>query len=226
MSFPRALFLLPALLAFGAPAAEEHIVFGVADKTTLVRTIENGYEMELDSVKFTLDGEDVPPELLGNFDLHVERKERFVVTDVFEAGGKERPLRVRRTFDELGGDELARFTSEEGDEDEHSEYESALEGQSVLFTWNEDSGEFERAFAEGSAGDDALLEPLEEDMDLRRFLPAKGVAEGDSWEIEVGAFDCVIDPGGDLALKDPKDETPDTGERDAQMRANYTGTIR
>jgi hypothetical protein len=224
MSVLRVL-LVPSVLLVLVPPAPQRISFGVAVETTLVRTLANEYAIELDSMSLTMNDEDVPADVFGEFEIHIERKESFVVTDVFEAVGEGRPQRLRRSFDELGGTEQARFTSEEGEENDDTEYESTLEGQSVVFTWNDESGAFDAAFAEGVEGDGELLARLEEDMDLRCLLPAEEVSEGDTWTVEATAFVSVLDPGGDLGLIDTDGEELDTDEQEAEMRANYAGTI-
>ncbi|NOT29497.1 MAG: hypothetical protein HOP15_03505 [Planctomycetes bacterium] len=217
--------LVPSVLIALAPLAEERIAFGVAAETTLVRTLENEYTMELDSLSLTMNGEDVPADMFGEFEMHIERRENFVVTDMFEAVGEGRPERLRRSFDELGGKEQTRYSSEEGEQSDDTDYASALEGKSVVFTWNAESEEFEAAFAEGAAGEAELLERLEEDMDLRRFLPAGAVSADESWQVEAGAIVSVLDPGGDMLLADTDGEELDTDEQEALLRANYTGTI-
>lgn len=214
-----------ALFALAAPLAQDELAFGVAADTTLVRTLESKYTMELDSMSLAMNGEVVTEEFLPEFEIHVEHTERCVVTDAFEAVEGGGPLRVLRTFDELGAEEKSRFSGEGGDEDDDAEYESALEGKTVLFTWDAESEAFEAAFADGSEGDGELLAGLAEDMDLRRLLPERPVAEGDSWEIEGRVFECVLDPGGELGLEETESEEADTTGTDEALRANLTGTV-
>lgn len=222
--FPRV--LVPAfLMAVAAPVRKDELAFGVAPQTTLVRTLASTLSIELTSMALTLDGEELPAEALGEFDMRVERKEEYVVTDVFETVGGGRPLRWLRTFDQLGGNEHTRFSSEEGEDQNEREFESALEGQRVLFTWDEDSADFEAAFPAGTEGDTELLAGLDADMDLLRFLPQGAVDEGDSWQVEPAAFACILDPGGDLALESETDEAQDSADQDEQLRANLGGTI-
>ena len=217
---------VPFLLALVAPSSRDEIAFGVAAETTLVRTLQSGYSVELESVALTMGGEEVPDEFLGEMDIRVEREDSYVVTDVFESVDDGRPQRLRRSFDELSGHEQARFSNADSEESHDSDYESALEGQSVVFTWNEESGEYDVAFDEGAEGETELLEELDEDMDLRRLLPEHAVAEGDSWEIEAGVFACISDPGGELALLDSTGENEDRSSINGQLRDNLSGTIK
>lgn len=222
--FPR-VFVPVFLIAAVAPVRRDELAFGVAPQTTLVRTLASTLSIELTSMALTLDGESIPAEALGEFDMRVERKEECVVTDVFEDVGGGRPLRWLRSFDALGGDERTHVTSEEGEDQATREFESVLEGQRVRFSWNEAAGAFEAAFPEGVEGDPALLAELDADMDFLRFLPAGAVAEGESWPIEPAAFRCILDPGGDLRLEVESEGELDTSEQDAELRANLAGKI-
>jgi hypothetical protein len=225
MSWPRFATALLALVALGSPA--EEIAFRVAAGTTLARTLKNEYSMQLESVTLTMDGEEVPAEALGEFDIRIEHSESYAVTDGFEAVAAGRPQRLRRTFEDLRGRQSSSYSSEEGEQDGAGDYESPLEGKTVVFSWNDESKRFDAAFAEGVEGDEALLADLDEDMDLRRLLPAGSVSEGESWEVDPHAFAAVLDPGGDLGLEDgrAKGGSPDRSVKEAQFRANLSGTI-
>jgi len=212
------------LLLLSRPCEREEIVFRVAADTTLVRTLKNEYSMQLDSMTVSLDGEEVPSDQFGDFDVTIQHHESYVVTDAFEAVADGLPRRLRRTFDELSGGESSTFSMDGEDSTDSSDYESELDGRTVLFTWNEESGSFDAAFA-GDGGDEEMLEDLVEDMDLRRFLPPGPRAEGESWSIEPRAFECILDPGGELGLEDPEDEGSDSSVEDAELRENIDGKI-
>ena len=81
---------------------------------------------------------------------------------------------------------------------------SELEGKTVLFSWDDDEGEFTTAYHE-SEGDEELLEGLTEDMDFRALLPEGDVSVGDTWEIDPKALVSVLFPGGNTGLV-PDDE--------------------
>jgi hypothetical protein len=175
-------------------------------------------------MKMTMDGEEIDADELGKFDFQIEHRERTSVIDVFETTAEGLPRRLRRTFEGLGGKESTHVSSDEFENNDDSEYESELEGKSVVFSWDEESGAFDVAYADGQ-GDEDLLAKLEEDMDLRAFLPGKAVDEGDSWEIDVKAFQSVLDPGGDLALVQSDGEDEDTSAEDQELRDNLTGSL-
>ena len=225
MPLPRLALASLALLSLGSSFAREEIAFRVRADTTLERSLKNHYSMQLESMAFTMNGEEVPADAFGEVDIQIEHSEDYVVTDAFEAVADGRPQRLRRTFDELAGKESSSFSSDgEGGSDD-SGYESALEGKTVVFTWNDEAERFDASFADGTDGDEALLAELDEDMDLRRLLPTGPVSEGDSWSVEPGAFACILDPGGDLGLEETEGEKQDTSVQDAALRANLAGTI-
>lgn len=222
----RIALVLLASTALGAAPAKDEFLFRVAAGTTLVRTVESHYVMHLEEMKGSLNGEDIPAEAFGEVNLEIRHGETCVVTDVFEAVEEGSLLRLTRSFDELGATEHTSFSSEAGDESDDKTYESALEGKQVVFTREDGGGAFAVAFGSESEGDSELLEKLEEDMDLRAFLPDHPVSEGDSWSIDPQSFRFVLDPGGDMSLEDTEGETADSSETDAQMRANMEGEFK
>jgi hypothetical protein len=205
----------------GLVGSGERPVFEPATGTTLVRTIEDRYEVALDSVRVSLNDEEVPSEALGEVHMDLTHHARVVVRDVIEGVADGRPTRVRRTFDELGGKDHLRMAMGGEESTNDSDYESGLEGKSVLFAWDEEQAAHVASFAAGTECGDALLEDLEEDLDLRALLPGREVAVGESWTIDAQAFHSILEPGGDLKLQD-EDET-DSGFADEQMRANLAG---
>lgn len=221
----RVLWVASVLVVSAGSGRREELAFAVPAATVLERTLENGFTLELESTTLSMDGEEVPPEALGEFGVHIEHVERYRITDTFEAVEGGRPTRLLRAFDELGGQETMRATTDGEEETTSSEYESELEGKTVRFAWNGDAERFDVSFAPGSEGDGALLEGLEEDMDLRRFLPEGPADEGDSWAVDAQAFQAVLEPGGDLDLQEPDEERKPSSEHDEALRENLAGKV-
>ena len=99
---------------------------------------------------------------------------------------------------------------------------SKLDGMTVEFTWDEESGEYVAAFPEGEEGDVDLLENLAEDMDLRSLLPEGGeLSEGDSYEIALTSMIDVFAPGGDLKLDIEMDGEEMGAGPDPAMMADF-----
>ena len=59
-----------------------------------------------------------------------------------------------------------------------------------------------------------MLEGLEEDLDLRAFLPGRDVEVGESWDIDAMTLASLVMPGGSLGLKpaEMSEDGPDMGE--------------
>jgi hypothetical protein len=79
---------------------------------------------------------------------------------------------------------------------------SDLEGRRVWIDWNDETGAFYCVFADG----DAAGQPIQgcvEDMDLRVFLPADGVEQGERWELPRAAMLALLLPGGEMGLNVP-----------------------
>jgi hypothetical protein len=124
------------------------------------------------------------------------------VTDVYAAVADGRPKKLVRTFDSMAQNMHFDISGPMADGSGPPAFDSAseLEGKTVTFTWNDEKSDYDVAFAE-KEGDASLLEGLFEDMDLRVFLPAKEVAEDETWEVPLSALESLFSPGGDLKLR-------------------------
>lgn len=214
----------PLLLANRADAPK----FSVEEKTTLSKTFETRMKLGSKEIRIFVEGRDEPLHPPGDIHVSVEDTTRIEVTDEYLEMGKGRPAKLKRTFDKLQEKVLQTAGSENnGSEDDREgdhekKEESALEGKTVLFTWNDDSGAFAATFPK-DGGDPGLLEDLTEDMDFRSLLPKGKVAEDEGWDVDAKTFDAVIDPGGDLKLKD-KDADEDSDEHvGKEIRKHLTG---
>ncbi len=184
-----------------------------------------GIEIEIDGEKIEQEDEEVPT-------IETRREETIVVEDEYVALAAGRPEELVRTYAKIHaasaqviafGDERAEQQSEEG---------SPLEGRAVRFRWDEEANGYDKSFAEGD-GDEQLLEPLDEDMDLRDWLPRStdGVEPGASWEVPLDAFRYHLFAGGldltDLESEDSAsedDSAPDQGW--AEYLEHASGDIR
>jgi hypothetical protein len=213
----RSLALLTPVLALA-----ERPTFHVSAGARVTKTYEEVVEVELQSLRVWSDGEEVPAEDVGELQLSIESHDKYVFSDHYVAVGDGRPAVLERTFDELGTQSVERAKFDEESDESTKERESALEGKTVVFTWSDESDAFATAF-KGEDGDRELLDGLVEDTDLRVFLPAKSVAEGDTWEVEAKAFNALSFPGGELSLvaTEEEDDPLDRG----QLRENVEGQI-
>jgi hypothetical protein len=200
--------LVPALGAgflstFSGPG--EKLAFRPEAGTSLQKVFSIDGDFALDDLTLIVSGEDVGG-MLGGFELSVKQGARYEITDVYRELAEGRPKELLRTFDTLTGSMHMNVSMAEESIPEMKS-SSPLEGKTVAFRWNDEEADFDVSFHE-SEGDEELLEGLEEDMDLRAFLPTSEVAQGDSWSVELEALDCIAMPGGNLALV-PEDEEVD-----------------
>ncbi len=218
-----------ALLADLAGVSDEPR-FAVEPKTSLTKAFETTVHLASTRFHVSVDGDDEPSDEAGDATLSLDNFERIELTDEYMAMGKDRPAKLKRTFDKLAGTQKQSTKGphgEEGDDDERKE-ESPLEGKSVLFTWNDDGSKFDASFPEGK-GDEKLLEDLVEDTDFRAFLPKGKVAKDETWEVDAKSFDSILAPGGDLKLDAPPqegEEKPDSGDDlGMQIRKHLEGKV-
>jgi hypothetical protein len=214
-----ALSACAALAALAAPGPES-VRWAPESGTSLKRVFEAHHKLELSAATLTVDGQEIEGEELPEW--RIDYSERVAVTDRIGELGQGVPLELERTFDELWTE--VQHAGEAFEEQESSRSSSPLEGVTVRFLWDEEE---ERHDVESEEELDAeLLGGLVEDMDLRAFLPADEVEEGDTWEAGSRAFLDYMWPGGLLGFRD--DEEPD--ELDAELNQalydNAEGTTR
>lgn len=187
------------LFAFRFPAAR--VAFRPADGSTVQKTFETTWDLSLEDLYVVVMGEEIDPSLMGDPQVEFSYWTEVAVSDEYVSVADGRPVRLRRAFDSIAGQQVFSVSADELDE-EAMEFEmtSELEGAEVLFSWDEDDEEYGVAYAGEDDRDEDLLAGVWEDMDLRGFLPDGEVSEGDSWEIGSGALAAAFLPGGDLAL--------------------------
>ncbi len=202
--------------------------------TTLSKRISIQNELELDDMSMELDGQDMS-EMAGQMEMSLKVMTELSVTDEYQALSDGRPTKLKRTFDEISSNtHISGSNPMTGAEEKDIPLASDLEGSTVVFSWDEDEATYSAAF-DGEEGDEALLEDLEENLDLRGFLPSAEVAEGDSWEIPAEAVKAALAPGGDIKLHPESDTDPMSGmnqfsqndmigELDGEFTAVYAGT--
>ncbi len=194
------LLFVPALLAMESRG--DSPAFAPQEGTVLKKVIENQTDITLDDMEMSVNGQDMS-EMLGDMELSTSTVLVTKVTDTYGGSSDGRPTKVTRTYEELNSTQNATMTGGMmgGDGDGMEMLGSSeLEGTTVLFTWDGDADAYDIAFDEDSDADDELLEGLEEDMDLREFLPDGEVGEGDAWDVDPSALRSVLSPGGDLKV--------------------------
>ncbi len=212
------------LFSFALPA--DQVRFAVKEKTKLAKVFDDKTLLHSTSFSMTVDGNDVG-EGMPEFKLTYEEKTHVEVSDEYGALKDGKPTKVTRSYDKLGGSTQQKLEGSEDmgghdDGNEEKERSSELEGKTVVFKLNDEGDGYKADFADGK-GDADLLKRLEEDMDLRGFLPSGEVAADKSWEIDAKVFNSVLgSPGGDLKIK-TKDDKDDDSALEQQFEDNAKG---
>jgi hypothetical protein len=182
-------------------APREEIEFRPLPGTRVVKTFEATSRAVLDGASLVMDGEhtDVP------LQLDSTATTKLVVRDEYAEVAGGRPVRLERTYDTVEARALTTSrTDVTGGGTIEVESASPLAGRAVRFEWDTSANRHTRRFSdEESAPDEAeaaLLAGLEEDLDLRAFLPNSPQSVGDRWLVEPGAVTAILAPGGALGL--------------------------
>lgn len=203
--------------------------------TTLSKTISVESELQLEDMKMEMNGQDMS-DVAGQVEIAMKVTMKLGVSDRYEAVADGRPSKLTRTFDEIASNtHISQSNPATGEEEKDIPLTSALEGQTVVFSWDGDEGEYRVGFENDADGDETLLENLKEDIDLRDFLPTKEVSEGDSWKVPAEAVKAALAPGGDIKLRPDGDVDPMggmdqfsqndmVGDLDGKFDAVYGGT--
>lgn len=212
------------LLSFALPG--EQLRFAVKEKSKLSKVFEDKTTLHSTSFSMTVDGNDVG-EGMPEMKLTFEESTHVEVSDLYGPLKDGRPTKLTRSYDKLNGStvqklELPEGMEAEGDGNEEKERSSELEGKTIVFKLNEDGEGYKADFPDGK-GDADLLKRLEEDMDLRGFLPSGEVVADKSWDIEPKVFNSVLGaPGGDLKIK-TKDDKGEDSDLEQQFEDNVKG---
>lgn len=204
-AFPRPITLALASLTL-VPARENvALEFGPAEGSAWTKTCDHSLELTHEELSVVMGGEMVPPEYLPELSIEISETDHRVFTDRVVRAEGGRPTRLERTFDEV---EVAKTITTEMtmpglDPDvtaADASGTSPLEGETVVFSWNEDSEEYEAEWTE-QGGEDSELEGLVEDTDARALLPDHEPEVGDSWSVAFEDVPLLFEFGGDLALE-------------------------
>ena len=224
----RPLFAAVSLLAaFALPV--DDLAFHPKSDQELKKELKIDAELKTEKVEITVNGESAPADDMGFSDDPSKVTLRVTATDKYVQAKDGRPTDLLRTFDSL------RLSYQNGEKKEDAPKFDALEGKTVRFKWNADTETYEKSLKDDK-GDEALLEPLSEDMDVRVLLPSKKVSEGDTWEVPGQKLLPLFLPGGlpgPIGTPDDKEEMSTVFEEvhstfaklqeDLKVRCRYRG---
>lgn len=207
-----------------APAPADTVAFGPKEGTKVEKSFEVRMKLEKRSMTMSVAGQELPAEMLEAATMDLSSDQKVVVEDEYTKVGDDRPLVLSRHFTKLSdvSEQKVLMIGMEEAQEHKREKESKLADQTVLFRWNEKESRYDKEWV-GKGPDDALLEGLEEDMDMRDLLPSKAVSDGDTWTIDVKEFTEFLGPGGKLAFK--SDDPDDDDDEDADFEDNLTGEV-
>ena len=188
----------PLLLASGLP--REKVSFAPGEGVSLTKTFSVEGKLELDEMEVLMNGEANP--MMPSMEMSMTWDQAIKIADQYVKLGDGRPAELTRHFEDIAQEidmEMSmEMMGQTNDQNAKGTGTSDLEGKTITFHWDEGSEEYAASFAEGTEGEEDLLEGLIEDMDLRMLLPADEVAEGDEWDIPTSALVDLFAPGGDL----------------------------
>jgi len=193
-------FLLPLLVALALCGPdgltdEYRLAYAPEEGSVLVREVRLDGMFQVESYEAFVNGEEVegdPP------DAESATFRRYVITDVIEAVGDGRPLRLQRRFDKLSRGFVEPGTQPRDDSPDARVTD--LEGRLILVTWNDEDRRFVFKADDGEPIDELLLQHLAEDLDFRSFLPPGQVKEGDTWDLPRKAATSLTWTGGLLGF--------------------------
>jgi hypothetical protein len=205
---------------FTLGSAGDKVAFQPEAGASLTKTFTIAGDFALDEMSMVVDGQDLGA-MIGQFEISMKQESKIEVTDVYKAVGEGRPTELLRTFEALAGSMQIDVTPAPAEMPEMATT-SPLEGKTVAFRWDAEKNEYERSFHE-SEGEEDLLEDLEEDMDLRVFLPDSEVAQDDSWSVELAELECIAMPGGNLSMQ--PENMPDVDPATMEMFEEMFGDL-
>lgn len=218
------MFTCLALLFLAAQPAADTLAFAVAPKTKLVKCFDSSWVEHSKDLRVKVNGKSPPKGMIHDVELADTWSSRLRVRDEYLALAAGRPAKLKRAYEEIA----SRFDQREGSGAEAEEHAfprtSELEGQAVVFCWDEKAEKYE-VEPESKKLQAAALAGLEEDLDWRALLPKEKAAEGKSWELEAGALRGMIGlPGGMLRLRaEAEQDAFLTEELDAKLREALKG---
>ena len=189
-----ALIAVPALVAL-KPLADS-VLFQPEDGSSASKEYSINAAFSLGDFSAMVDGADMSEGVPGDFEMTGEIL--MSVTDQYVSSLSGRPVELIRTFDSLS------MTWETPDDSGEDEDIGDLEGKSVLFKWNAEDEDYDKAFHE-CEGDEDDLEDLTPEIDIQALLPDGDVSEGDTWTLESSDLSTLMVFGSDMSEIDMSD---------------------
>lgn len=189
-----------------APKEEYDLRFRALAGMELEKTFTSQSSRQSQEFSVKMAGNPVPQQFLPELLFESELELSCVVRDRYEAPAVGGVPVFTREYDQLFGAGTWSFQMPpqpgEGGDWEHR---SDLEGKSVRFEWEEDSGRYGRTIPSQEEQPEEL-KALSAEMNLQGFLPEGPVVVGDSWKVDGALVSALLSPGGELGLHLDSDE--------------------
>lgn len=207
LTLPRPAVLVGSLLLLGFQPAVDQIEFRPADGVESSKTFTITGDFELGDFSMIVSGQDmsgmVPMEQAsGQFSAS------FSVVDQYVKSVDGRLVEFARKFVESNMEWDA--ADESGSEENWME----LDGETVVFKWNDETKAYERSYKDGE-GDEEKLEDMginPDYLDYRTLLPQRAVSAGDRWSVDAKAMGSALLFGLDFENLPGMDEDIDDPE--------------
>jgi len=190
MKLPIILAGVAGLIGVAALNPVTDLTFSPAEKTTLTKNFTVSMDFALEDMVITMNGNEMDPAMMG-IDLD-EASGEFTgtlgFTDEYISMKGSNATELKRTFSSATGE------FQTGDGESGSESMDDVEGKTVVFKFDEESGDYKMTDEEGEELEEGM-EMMSIDTDLTIFLPAGPVEEDASWTIEGKDLLGVFIPG-------------------------------
>ncbi len=199
----------------------DSVTFAPSEGTNSTKTFTLSQEFELDDMTMSMNGNDMGMEM----EMNVTTSQSITVADTYAKMDGSKPTKLTRAFTDgniaLNTESAMSVMGQEQDMDASGEGTSNLNDLTVIFSWDEEKGEYNTAYDEESEGEAEWLTGLTEDMDLRGFLPSGEVSVDDEWTAEFSVLAATFAPGGNMQWDIEMEGAEGAGGGpDAEMMAN------
>ena len=138
-------------------------------------------------------------EVIGQRTFDIRSEEKVQVSDRLLKVVDGRPWNFRRYFDRGGLDGFAELSGAGGAVNLRAVGLSRLKGKSVMFTWVPEDSVYGRYY-DATDGVEEDLKHMQDDLDLRGFLPEGTVEVGGTWSVPPLAMGDALSPCGMLSF--------------------------
>ena len=194
MKLPIILAGVAGLIGVAALTPAADLTFSPAESTTLTKTFSVSIDFALEDMVISMNGSEMDPAMMG-IDLDEASGEvtaSLGFTDEYIAMKGSQATELKRTFSSA----TAEFQT--GDGESGSESDDEIEGKTIVFKLDEESGEYQMTDEEGEELEEGM-EMMSIDTDLTIFLPSGPVEEDSSWTVEGKDLLGVLVPGINIA---------------------------